>query len=65
MVIVSSNLKLFAEGVQYATAYRPRQMPNGHSARETQHLSAAPMGEEQGRRVRRYCRGVRCTPGAL
>ena len=42
LVIASPNLDLFAEGVQYATAYRLRQMPNGHIAREALHLKAAP-----------------------
>jgi uncharacterized protein YPO0396 len=54
LVIASPNLDLFAEGVNYATAYRLRQMPNGHIAREALHLKAAPtpdieMSEEQGR----------------
>jgi energy-coupling factor transporter ATP-binding protein EcfA2 len=42
LVIASPNLDLFAEGVSYATAYRLRQMPNGHIAREALHLKAAP-----------------------
>jgi hypothetical protein len=42
LVIASPNLDLFAEGVTYATAYRLRQMPNGHIAREALHLKAAP-----------------------
>ncbi|MGZ3637629.1 MAG: SbcC/MukB-like Walker B domain-containing protein, partial [Ktedonobacterales bacterium] len=42
LVIASPNLDLFAEGVSYATAYRLRQMPNGHIAREALHLRAAP-----------------------
>ena len=46
LVIASPNLDLFAEGVQYATAYRLRQMPNGHIAREALHLSAAPVADE-------------------
>jgi hypothetical protein len=42
LVIASPNLDLFAEGVSYATAYRLRQLPNGHIAREALHLKAAP-----------------------
>ena len=42
LVIASPNLDLFAEGVKYATAYRLRQLPNGHIAREALHLRAAP-----------------------
>jgi hypothetical protein len=42
LVIASPNLDLFAEGVSYATAYRLRQLPNGHIAREALHLRAAP-----------------------
>jgi hypothetical protein len=42
LVIASPNLDLFAEGVGYATAYRLRQLPNGHIAREALHLKAAP-----------------------
>jgi hypothetical protein len=42
LVIASPNLDLFAEGVQYASAYRLRQMPNGLIAREALHLRAAP-----------------------
>jgi ABC-type oligopeptide transport system ATPase subunit len=42
LVIASPNLDLFAEGVNYATAYRLRQLPNGHIAREALHLRAAP-----------------------
>ena len=42
LVIASPNLDLFAEGVNRATAYRLRQMPNGHIAREALHLKAAP-----------------------
>lgn len=41
LVIASPNLDLFAEGVSYATAYRLRQLPNGHIAREALHLRAA------------------------
>jgi energy-coupling factor transporter ATP-binding protein EcfA2 len=40
LVIASPNLDLFAEGVQYATAYRLRQLPNGLIAREALHLKA-------------------------
>jgi energy-coupling factor transporter ATP-binding protein EcfA2 len=47
LVIASPNLDLFAEGVQYATAYRLRQMPNGHIAREALHLRAAPPPDEE------------------
>jgi hypothetical protein len=46
LVIASPNLDLFAEGVQYATAYRLRQLPNGLIAREALHLSAAPLPAE-------------------
>ncbi|GAC1455670.1 MAG: hypothetical protein PVSMB4_16100 [Ktedonobacterales bacterium] len=46
MVIASPNLDLFAEGVKYATAYRLRQMPNGHIAREALHLKAVPAADE-------------------
>ena len=42
LVIASPNLDLFAEGVNYATAYRLRQLPNGYIAREALHLKAAP-----------------------
>jgi uncharacterized protein YPO0396 len=42
LVIASPNLDLFAEGVNYATAYRLRQLPNGLIAREALHLRAAP-----------------------
>ncbi|HEX6818518.1 MAG TPA: hypothetical protein VF120_09105, partial [Ktedonobacterales bacterium] len=42
LVIASPNLDLFAEGVNYATAYRLRQLPNGHIAREALHLKPAP-----------------------
>jgi Putative exonuclease SbcCD, C subunit/P-loop containing region of AAA domain len=42
LVIASPNLDLFAEGVSYASAYRLRQLPNGHIAREALHLSVAP-----------------------
>jgi hypothetical protein len=42
LVIASPNLDLFAEGVSYATAYRLRQLPSGHIAREALHLKAAP-----------------------
>ena len=42
LVIASPNLDLFAEGVRYATAYRLRQLQNGHIAREALHLRAAP-----------------------
>jgi hypothetical protein len=42
LVIASPNLDLFAEGVSYATAYRLRQLPNGHIAREALHLKEAP-----------------------
>jgi DNA repair exonuclease SbcCD ATPase subunit len=42
LVIASPNLDLFAEGVSYATAYRLRQLPNGHIAREALHLKPAP-----------------------
>jgi len=42
LVIASPNLDLFAEGVSYATAYRLRQLPNGHIAREALHLRPAP-----------------------
>jgi energy-coupling factor transporter ATP-binding protein EcfA2 len=45
LVIASPNLDLFAEGVQYATAYRLRQLPNGLIAREALHLSSAPLSE--------------------
>lgn len=41
LVIASPNLDLFAEGVNYATAYRLRQLPNGLIAREALHLRAA------------------------
>ena len=41
LVIASPNLDLFAEGVSYATAYRLRQLPNGHIAREALHLRSA------------------------
>jgi hypothetical protein len=47
LVIASPNLDLFAEGVKYATAYRLRQMPNGHIAREALHLSAAPGSDDE------------------
>jgi hypothetical protein len=43
LVIASPNLDLFAEGVQYATAYRLRQLQNGLIAREALHLRAAPL----------------------
>ncbi|HUY79702.1 MAG TPA: SbcC/MukB-like Walker B domain-containing protein, partial [Ktedonobacterales bacterium] len=46
LVIASPNLDLFAEGVKYATAYRLRQLPNGHIAREALHLKAAPNDED-------------------
>ncbi len=42
LVIASPNLDLFSEGVNYATAYRLRQLPNGLIAREALHLRAAP-----------------------
>ncbi|MGE5334997.1 MAG: SbcC/MukB-like Walker B domain-containing protein, partial [Nitrososphaerota archaeon] len=42
LVIASPNLDLFAEGVNYATAYRLRQLPSGLIAREALHLRAAP-----------------------
>ncbi|WIG58786.1 MAG: hypothetical protein OJF49_001532 [Ktedonobacterales bacterium] len=45
LVIASPNLDLFAEGVNYATAYRLRQMPNGLIAREALHLRPAPEDE--------------------
>jgi hypothetical protein len=47
LVIASPNLDLFAEGVKYATAYRLRQLPNGHIAREALHLRAAPETDDE------------------
>jgi hypothetical protein len=47
LVIASPNLDLFSEGVSYATAYRLRQLPNGHIAREALHLRAAPPADEE------------------
>jgi energy-coupling factor transporter ATP-binding protein EcfA2 len=48
LVIASPNLDLFAEGVQYATAYRLRQLQNGLIAREALHLRAAPLPAPDG-----------------
>jgi hypothetical protein len=45
LVIASPNIDLFAEGVQYASAYRLRQLPNGLIAREALHLTSAPLPE--------------------
>jgi hypothetical protein len=42
LVIASPNIDLFSEGVKYATAYRLRQLPNGHIAREALHLKSVP-----------------------
>jgi hypothetical protein len=49
LVVASPNIDLFAEGVSYATAYRLRQLPNGHIAREALHLREAPAGNADDR----------------